>query len=76
MSSLTPADFDLEANPPTARVEAAYSKNRKEAVQPPPPDVAETLRAYLAGKPADCPVWLGKRDTGVSASFPLWGREV
>ena len=30
-----------------------------DAVQPLPPDLADLLRGYLAGKPAGRPVWLG-----------------
>ena len=36
-------------------MQAAYAKNRKEAVQPLPADVADVLRGYLAGKPAEAP---------------------
>lgn len=57
--SLTPASFDLAGDRPTARVEAAYSKNRKEARQPLPADLAAALRDYLYSKPTDAPVWPG-----------------
>src|SRR5262245_38303775 len=52
LASLAPASFDLDADPPTATVKAAYSKNRRQSVQPLPPDVAAALRAYLADRPA------------------------
>jgi len=57
LASLTPESFDLDAC--AARVQAAYSKNRREVHQPIPPDLAEGLRDYLAGKPAGKPVWPG-----------------
>src|SRR6202008_3471937 len=51
--------FDLTANPPTATVAAAYTKNKRLAVQPLPPDVAAALRGYLAGRTPGHPVWPG-----------------
>jgi hypothetical protein len=59
LTSLAPSSFALEAEPPTVTVKAGYSKNRREAIQPLPPDVAAALRAYLAGRPAG-PVWPGE----------------
>ena len=59
LASLTPSSFDLAAEPATATVEAAYSKNRRESVQPLPADVAAALRDYLDGRPAAAPVWPG-----------------
>ncbi|HJT76922.1 MAG TPA: tyrosine-type recombinase/integrase, partial [Gemmataceae bacterium] len=59
LASLTPASFDLQAKPPTVTVEAAYSKHRREDVQPLRPDVAEVMRQYLAGRPRNRPVWPG-----------------
>jgi integrase len=55
VASLTAASFDL-GDEPTVTVQAAYSKNRKTAVQPIRRDLAEALRPWLAGKPADGPV--------------------
>jgi integrase len=60
LHSLTPASFDLDGTPAMVRVESGYTKNRKEVLQPIPPDLAEILRGYLAAKPADQPVWPGK----------------
>ena len=34
LASLTPESFDLDSDPPTVTVEAAYSKHRREDVQP------------------------------------------
>jgi len=48
LRSLTPASFDLDADPPTATVDAAYSKRRRQDVQPIRPDLAELLRPWLA----------------------------
>jgi hypothetical protein len=59
LASLLPESFDLTAEPPTATVAAAYTKNKRLAVQPLPPDVAEALRGYLAGRTPGQPVWPG-----------------
>ncbi len=48
LRSLTPASFDLDADPPTATVDAAYSKRRHQDVQPIPSDLAGLLRGWLA----------------------------
>jgi integrase/recombinase XerC len=59
LASLSPSDFDLSSDRPTVTVKAAYSKNRRQSVQPLPPDVADALRGYLADRPAGCAVWPG-----------------
>jgi site-specific recombinase XerC len=59
LASLTPEDFNLCADPPTIRVAAGYSKNRREAIQPIPLDLAALLRRFLAHKPTGSPVWPG-----------------
>jgi integrase len=59
LASLTPGSFDLDASPPTATVEAGYSKRRRQDVQPLRPDVAAVMRDYLAGRPRGSPVWPG-----------------
>jgi integrase len=48
LRSLTPASFDLDADPPTVTVTAGYSKRRRLDVQPIRPDLAELLRPWLA----------------------------
>jgi integrase len=48
LASLTPERFDMTANPPTATVPAAYTKNGREAVQPLPTHLAERLAPWLA----------------------------
>jgi integrase len=69
LASLLPSNFDLDAKPPIVCVLAAYTKNRKEVEQPLPPDVAEALRRYLAGRPADAPVWPGTWSNEASAKM-------
>src|SRR5262249_22658103 len=59
LASLQPISFDLGADPPTVRVNAAYSKNRKEALQPLPGELAESLADFLENKPPDKPIWPG-----------------
>jgi integrase len=60
LASLTPKSFEFDGDGPTVTVRAGYSKNRREAVQPLPLDVAAALRAYLVGRPVDQPVWPGE----------------
>lgn len=59
LGSMTPENFNLDGDMPTARVEASCTKNRKEAMQPLPLDVAKALRDYLATKPAGAIIWPG-----------------
>ena len=56
VASLTPESFDLDAEPPTVTVEAAYSKRKRRDVQPIRGDLAEALRPWLASTPAGQPV--------------------
>ena len=51
------------------RVQAAYTKNRREVEQPLPAEVANVLRGYLAGRPADAPVWPGTWSNAASAKM-------
>ena len=51
LASLTPEAFDLEGDPPTVTVTAAYSKRRRNDCQPIRPDLADALRPWLAAKP-------------------------
>ncbi len=53
LGSLTAGRFNLSADPPTATVPAAYTKNGKEAVQPIPLSLAEELAPWLASMPSD-----------------------
>ncbi len=56
LASLTPASFDLASEPPAIAVKAAYSKRRRDDRQPIRRDLADTLRPWLATKPAGAPV--------------------
>jgi len=49
LRSLTPTSFDLDSDPPTVTAKAAYSKRRREDVQPIRSDLAELLRPWLTG---------------------------
>lgn len=53
LRSLTPASFDLDADLPTVTVDAGHSKRRRRDVQPFRSDLAELLRDWLEGRPAD-----------------------
>jgi Phage integrase family len=59
LSALTPACFDLDGDYPTASLPGKRTKNKRFATQPLPLDVAEALRGYLSGRPAEAPVWPG-----------------
>jgi hypothetical protein len=52
LSSLTAASFDLAADPPSVRVEAAYAKNRRTDEIPLHAGVVERLRPFLVEKAA------------------------
>ena len=56
LSSLIPESFDLESSPPAVTVTAAYSKRRRDDVQPIRLDLAELLRPWLADKRRRKPV--------------------
>ncbi len=56
---LTPKRFNLDSDKPTVTVKAAYTKNKKEAVQPISRALADRLRPWLARKPARKPVFAG-----------------
>jgi integrase len=59
LASLTPASFDFDATPPTVTVQAVHSKRRRRDVQPLRPDLAATVRTYLAGRPRLERLWRG-----------------
>ena len=50
LRSLTRASFDLDAEPPTVTVAAAYSKRRRDDTLILRSELAEDVRAYLCGK--------------------------
>jgi site-specific recombinase XerD len=61
LASLMPESFrQLDGPRPTATVCSSCTKNRREAVQPLPADVARALAGWLRDKPAGVPVWPGK----------------
>ena len=57
LRSLTPGAFRLDDDPPSVTVAAAYSKRRRDDVQPIRPDLANVLRPWLSGKAPDKPVF-------------------
>jgi len=57
LRSLMPESFDLDADPPTVTVQAAYSKHRRKDVQPIRRDLANLLGPWLVGKDAGRPVF-------------------
>jgi integrase len=61
--SLTPEDFDLDANPPTVFCAGENTKNGKDAVQPVRPELAEMLRTWLADRAPGRPVFAIVRDS-------------
>ena len=50
LRSLTPESFSLTARPPSVTLQAAYSKHRREDVQPLPAALARDLCQFLSGK--------------------------
>jgi len=57
LRSLTPSSFHLDDDPPAVTLRAAQSKHRRDDLQPIRLDLAESLRRWLADKPADRPVF-------------------
>lgn len=55
--SLTLQAFRLDDAPPSIAVAAAYSKHRRDDVQPIRPELAGALRPWLAARPGDGPVF-------------------
>jgi integrase len=59
LAGLCPSSFLLDDAAPAVVCTASYAKNGKRATQPLPSCVVPLLRAYLADRPADEPVWPG-----------------
>jgi integrase len=59
LASLRPGAFDLDSEPRTVTLSAENAKNGRTAVQPLPDELATSLQRWLAGKPADQPLWPG-----------------
>jgi Phage integrase family len=57
LRTLTREAFALDADPPSVTVKAAYSKRRREDVQPIREELAAALRPWLAARPAGTPIF-------------------
>ena len=57
LRSLRPEAFDLDGDPPTITVAAAYSKRRRDDMQPIRLDLADALRPWLSSKAPGQPVF-------------------
>jgi integrase len=57
LRSLTPEAFSLDGDPPTVTVKAAYSKHRRDDVQPIRPEMADVLSPWLAARPPGKPLF-------------------
>jgi len=64
LRSLTPKSFALEGDGPSISVTAAYSKRRRDDVQPIDRGLADTLRPWLAAQAAGGPVFALPDKTG------------
>ena len=64
--SLKPESFDFSARPAVVRVEAANAKNRREALQSLPDDLAADLRALVAAMPPAAAVFALPKDKGAN----------
>ena len=66
LRSLTPASFSLNKVPPTVRVEAGYSKHRREDVLPLRPETARDLLVYLSNKLPMAPAFPMRKERGAA----------
>jgi site-specific recombinase XerC len=57
LRTLTPESFDLDGDPPTVTVKAAFSKRRRDDVQPIPEWLVDRLRPWLARKAPGKPLF-------------------
>jgi len=57
LRSLTLACFDLQSDPPIIEVKAAYSKHRRDDLQPIRDDLAQQIAPWLAERPVGVPVF-------------------
>jgi integrase len=64
LRSLTKNSFDLDGNPPTVKVDATYSKHKREDVLPLRPGTVEELKGYLAMKLPTAPAFSMWRQCG------------
>lgn len=56
LRSLTPESFALDGPEPAVTVRAAYTKNKREAVQPIPRALADAIRPLVEGRPPGQPL--------------------
>jgi integrase len=73
LASMTPASFDLGADPPVWSITAAADKAGRGDLLPLFPELAAELRAYLPGVPAGTPLWPGPWATTFQAAKMLRG---
>jgi integrase len=71
LASLTPESFDLNINPATVVVQAAYSKHRRQDVLPLHASLVALLRPWLHAKPEGQSVWPGNWAKGKEAGAML-----
>ena len=71
LASLMPESFDLDSDPATVTVQAAYSKHRRQDVLPLHPSLVALLRPWLAAKPEGQSVWPGNWAKGKEAGAML-----
>jgi integrase/recombinase XerD len=71
LASLTRASFNLESDHPVVKVEAAYSKHRREDILPLHESLVALLGPWLAAKPLNEPVWPGCWAKGKEAEVML-----
>jgi integrase len=64
LGSIRSGSFNWSASPATVTVRAAYTKNGQDATLALPEDVAADVKAYVAGIPADSPVFPLPPDEG------------
>ncbi len=69
LSRLTPANFNLDADPPVVWLKGRQTKNKKPADQPIPRAVAARLRSYLSDRSSVHPVWPGTWYTKAADMF-------
>jgi integrase len=60
LASLTPALFSLDDTPPTVALAAKTDKAGRPVLQPIAPELADSMRNFLAGKDPALPLWPGK----------------
>ena len=69
IASLTPESFNLNSDPATVTVLAAYSKHRRQDIQPIRRDLAERLRPWLLRRVLRAPVFDTPRLSEKTAKF-------